>query len=79
MTHFPTLSVLPPVYFPYPLILSKTFRYVPGTVLILPAVIATHVVVLEVVKGHVYIVVLGLFYIRVSQINPLPPPKKEVD
>jgi len=77
MTHFPTLSVLPPVYFPSPLILSKTFRYVPGTVLILPAVIATRVVVLEVVKGHVYIVVLGLLYIRVSQINPAPPPPKK--
>jgi hypothetical protein len=67
MTHSPTLSVLPPVYFPSPLILSKTFRRVPGTVLILPAVIATRVVVLEVVKGHVYIVVLDFLYITVSQ------------
>lgn len=55
------------------MILSKTFRYVPGTVLILPAVIATRVAVLEVVREHVYIVRLGLLYVRVSQMKP---PKK---
>ena len=77
MTHFPTLSVFPPVYFPSPLILSKTFRYVPaGTVLILSAVTATRVAVLEVVKGHVYIAGLGLLRIGVSRMNPPPPPQK---
>ena len=33
------------------------------------AVIATRVPLLEVVKGHVYIVRLGLLYIRVSQMK----------
>jgi hypothetical protein len=65
--------MLPPVHFPSPLILWKTFRYVPGTVLILPAVIATRVAVLEVVKEHVYTAGLGLLYIRVSQMKT---PKK---
>jgi hypothetical protein len=76
--HFPTLAVLPPAYFTFPLTTSKTCRYVPGTVLILPTVIATRVAVLQVVKGRVYVVGLGLLYIRMSQMTTLKKRRRKI-